>query len=54
MTVDDIKHAYWCQPQPGEKTIRTESYPQTTDSGTVVISRCMECAELHVTRLGQL
>jgi len=54
MSVDDIQHAHFCQPQPGEKEIRTETYPLDTDNGTVVISRCMECAEMHVTRLGKL
>ncbi len=55
MSIDDIQHAAFCQPQPGEKEIRTETYSQTNDAGiTFVISRCMECAEKHITRLGQL
>ncbi len=54
MSTADIQHAHFCQPQPGEKAVRTEAYPVTTDSGTVVIARCLECGEQHLTRLGQL
>lgn len=55
MSVADIQHEYFCQPQPGEKEIRTETYSQTRDDGvTFVIDRCMECAAKHITRLGQL
>ena len=54
MSVDDIQHASFCQSQPGERAVRTEAYPVTTDSGTVVIARCIECGEQHLTRLGRL
>lgn len=54
MSTTDIQHAVFCQPQPGESEIRTETYPLTTDSGTAVIDRCLECGEQHLTRLGQL
>ena len=54
MSTADIQHAAWCMAQPGEKAIRTETYPVTTDSGTVVSARCMECGEKHLSRLGQL
>ncbi len=54
MSTEDIQHAYFCQPQPGEREIRTETYTVSTDNGPVVISRCIECGEQRITRLGQL
>ncbi|MEJ7772915.1 MAG: hypothetical protein WKF51_13510 [Geodermatophilaceae bacterium] len=54
MSAADIQHAAFCMPQPGEKEKRTETFPLTTDRGTVVIDRCIECGEQHLTRLGQL
>ncbi len=46
-----IRHAPWCQPQPGEAEPRIESYlaSREDDRGRVIsrprVTRCQECAE---------
>ncbi len=48
---DQIQHATWCIPQPGEAEPRVESYLATREDeyGRVVsrprVTRCQECAE---------
>ncbi|MEJ7831921.1 MAG: hypothetical protein WKF79_03335 [Nocardioides sp.] len=52
---DNIKHAEFCTPQPGQPGPRIESFrsERTNDTGHVIarplVTRCVDCGEQTVT-----